>query len=167
MKSKVILMIFNMLPYLTRFCSLYYCLSENIYFQTDLNFILQFLQTHVLYCEDLPLNDERYSFLIVRFMTEYIFENTHASLSGEILRTLTSSHQRCSVIKGVLRNLAKFIEKHLCQSLFFNKIAGVSLFTKLLGTTASGHCLNTSFTLIISSGIKGGDRAAARWSALW
>ena len=74
-------------------------------------------------------------------MTEDIFENTHTSLSGEILRTLTSSHRWCSVRKGVLRNLAKFIGKHLCQSLFFNIIAGVSLFTELLGTTASGHCL--------------------------
>ena len=26
--------------------------------------------------------------------------------------------------KGVLRNVAKFTEKHLCQSLFFNKVAG-------------------------------------------
>ena len=27
--------------------------------------------------------------------------------------------------KGVLRNFAKFIGKHLCQSLFFNKVAGL------------------------------------------
>ena len=33
--------------------------------------------------------------------------------------------QRCSVIKGVLRNLAKFTEKHLCQCLFVNKVAGL------------------------------------------
>ena len=26
--------------------------------------------------------------------------------------------------KGVLKNFAKFIEKHLCQSLYFNKVAG-------------------------------------------
>ena len=30
-----------------------------------------------------------------------------------------SSHQRCSVIKDVLRNFGKFTGKHLCQSLFF------------------------------------------------
>ena len=29
----------------------------------------------------------------------------------------------CSVRKGVLRNFAKFTGKHLCQSLFFNKVA--------------------------------------------
>ena len=36
-----------------------------------------------------------------------------------------SSHQRCSVRQGVLRNFTKFTGKHLCQSLFFNKVAGV------------------------------------------
>ena len=38
--------------------------------------------------------------------------------------TSRSSRQRCSVKKGVLRNFLKFTEKHLCQSLFFNKVAG-------------------------------------------
>ena len=36
-----------------------------------------------------------------------------------------SSHQRCSERKGVLRNFAKFTEKHLCQSFFFNKVVGL------------------------------------------
>ena len=34
-----------------------------------------------------------------------------------------SSHPRCSVRKGVFRNFAKFTGKHLCQSLFLNKVA--------------------------------------------
>ena len=44
-----------------------------------------------------------------------------------ILRLLKyrSSHQRCSVRKGVLRNFAKFTGKDLCQSHFFNKVAGL------------------------------------------
>ena len=33
-----------------------------------------------------------------------------------------SSHQR-SMKKGILRNFVKFTGKHLCQSLFFNKVA--------------------------------------------
>ena len=37
--------------------------------------------------------------------------------------TNRSKHRRCSVRKGVLRNFAKFTEKHMCQSLFFNKVA--------------------------------------------
>ena len=36
-----------------------------------------------------------------------------------------SSHQRCSIITGVLRNFAKFTGKNLCPSLFFNKVAGL------------------------------------------
>ena len=38
---------------------------------------------------------------------------------------LRSSHLRCSVRKDVLRNFAKFTGKYLCQSLFFNKVAGL------------------------------------------
>ena len=34
--------------------------------------------------------------------------------------------------KGVLRNFAKFTGKHLCQRLFFNKVAGLSTFGRLL-----------------------------------
>ena len=38
-----------------------------------------------------------------------------------------SSHQRCSINKGVLNNFAKFWGKQLSQRLFFNKVAGLSL----------------------------------------
>ena len=40
------------------------------------------------------------------------------------LGALRSSHRRVSVKKGILRNFANFTGKHLCQSLFFNKVAG-------------------------------------------
>ena len=33
--------------------------------------------------------------------------------------------------KGVLENFAKFTGKHLCQSLFFSKVAGVGLSLQL------------------------------------
>ena len=36
--------------------------------------------------------------------------------------SIRSNHQ--SLKKSVLRNFAKFTGKHLCQSLFFNKVAG-------------------------------------------
>ena len=36
-----------------------------------------------------------------------------------------SSHRRCSVKKAVFRKFTKFARKHLCQSLFFNKVAGL------------------------------------------
>ena len=38
-----------------------------------------------------------------------------------------SSHQRCSMKKEVLGNLSKFTGKHLCQSLFSNKVAVLRL----------------------------------------
>ena len=36
-----------------------------------------------------------------------------------------SSHQRYSLKKAVLRNFANSTGKHMCQSLFFNKVAGL------------------------------------------
>ena len=44
-----------------------------------------------------------------------------------------SSQQRCSIKNGVLRNFAKFIEKHLYQSFFFNKVTDVFYRTPLDG----------------------------------
>ena len=41
----------------------------------------------------------------------------------EVYKNTRSSHQRCSIIKGVLINFAKFTGKQLCQSLFLNKVA--------------------------------------------
>ena len=36
-----------------------------------------------------------------------------------------SSHWQCFVKKDALRNFARFTGKHLCQSLFFNKVVGL------------------------------------------
>ena len=52
-----------------------------------------------------------------------IFSGTHGNQR--------SSHQRCYARKGVLRNFTKFTEKRLCQSLFFDKVAGLSPVTLL------------------------------------
>ena len=46
-----------------------------------------------------------------------------------------SSHQRCSMKKGVLRNFTKFTGKHLCQGLFLIKLKRLrpaTLFKKTL-----------------------------------
>ena len=48
-----------------------------------------------------------------------------------LLKKDRSSHRRCSVRKLVLRNFTKFTGKHLCQSLLFNKVAGLSHLQKL------------------------------------
>ena len=42
-----------------------------------------------------------------------------------------SSHRRYSIRKGVLKSSRKFTGKHQCQSLFFNKVAGLRTATLL------------------------------------
>ena len=69
---------------------------------------------------------------------------------AKFLRTafFRSSHQRCSFRKVVLRNFAKFTGKHLCQSFFFNKVAGL-LEKKLAQVSSVKFCeisKNISFT---------------------
>ena len=61
-----------------------------------------------------------------------------------------SSHQRCSVKKGVLRNLTKFTGKNLCHRLFFNKVAGLrpaTLFKKRLWH----RCFPVNFVKFLST----------------
>ena len=38
-----------------------------------------------------------------------------------------SSHRRCSLKQGDIKNFARLTGKHLCQSLFLNKVAGLTL----------------------------------------
>ena len=40
-------------------------------------------------------------------------------------QSFVSSRAEVFCKKGVLRNFTKFTGKHLCQSLFFNKVAGL------------------------------------------
>ena len=54
----------------------------------------------------------------------YRFSRINWNLCGTHDR---SSHRRCSIKKGVLRNFTKFTGKHLCRSLFFNKVVGWGL----------------------------------------
>ena len=64
------------------------------------------------------------SFLVFSCFPYVILTSYDFGISG-------SSHQRCSVKKGVLRHLAKFTGKHLCSSIFFNKVAGLRSATLL------------------------------------
>ena len=64
-----------------------------------------------------------------------------------LLKAITSSHQRCSIIKCLLRNFSKFTKKHLCQGLFLNEHPW---------TTASERCpfekkFNTWRSVILST----------------
>ena len=54
---------------------------------------------------------------------------SHSYLSGPYRR---STHQSCCMKKNVLKQVAaNFTGKHLCQSLFFNKVAGLRLKKRL------------------------------------
>ena len=55
-----------------------------------------------------------------------------------------SSHRRCFIIKGALRNFAKFTGKHLRHSLFFNKVAGLRPAT-LLEKRLWHRCFSVNF----------------------
>ena len=48
---------------------------------------------------------------------------TKAGLKVAVQKQCRSSHQRCSVKKGVLRNFAKFTRRHLCQISFLIKFS--------------------------------------------
>ena len=56
-------------------------------------------------------------------------KNCSTALQAFSFRSLSlcirSSHRSCSLKRGVLRDFAKLTEKHLCQSLLFNKVAGL------------------------------------------
>ena len=48
-----------------------------------------------------------------------------SGFSNVIFEQVRSSHQQCCMEKGVLNNFPKFTGKYLCQSLLFNKVAGL------------------------------------------
>ena len=52
---------------------------------------------------------------------QFVFTYNISLVWWEII--FRSNHWRCSVKKGVLKNFAKLTGKHLCLSLFFNKVA--------------------------------------------
>ena len=54
-----------------------------------------------------------------------------------------SSHRRCSLRKGVLRNFTKFTRKHLGQNLFFNKV------TTLLKKILWRKCFPVNFAIFL------------------
>ena len=64
----------------------------------------------------------RLTFLILAYG-----KNVKFKLFFYILNNFFYKSSRLEVFckKGVLKNFAKFTEKHLCQSIFFNKVAGL------------------------------------------
>ena len=71
----------------------------------------------------------------------YFNTNHHSALNSRIENSVIkeiptqvffrSNHRRCSIKTDVLKNCTKFTGKHLCQGLFFNKVAGLRPVTLL------------------------------------
>ena len=65
------------------------------------------------------------------FLFTYFFYKPRSNATKDNKNSIFSyyrSSRRCVFcIKGVLRNFTKFTGKHLCQSLYFNKVAGLRL----------------------------------------
>ena len=72
------------------------------------------------------LDEPKYLALSVGYslLPHFIFKLHSNFFCLDLKITIKSSHRRCSV-NAVLRNFAKFTGKHLCQGLFFNKVASV------------------------------------------
>ena len=77
--------------------------------------------------------------VIFEVSSKHTFGETHYELSFREKEFLwrvvcidaTSSYGRCFVKKGVLKNFAELTGKHLCQSLFLNKVEGGCFLIKL------------------------------------
>ena len=93
-------------------------------------------QSKLLKCVNIAIT---YSFLFTKKFRESLFpKGVFISLEERTLASIyRSSHQKCSIKKGVLRNFTTFTGKHLSQSLLFNKVAGLG--TPFLQIT-SGLC---------------------------
>ena len=66
---------------------------------------------------------EKICFYFIWFLIKFVFTYSISLVWSEI--NCRSSHWRCSVKKYVLKSFTKSTGKHLCQSLFFNKEAGL------------------------------------------
>ena len=58
--------------------------------------------------------------------------NENVAAKGYTIGMIQAAKRKCSIKKGVLRNLSKFTGKQLCQSLFFDKAADLRPTTLLL-----------------------------------
>ena len=61
-----------------------------------------------------------------RFFLAFFSWNLTMQITWKKLNSSEAVVQRCSVKKSVLRNFVKFTGKHLCHSLFFNKVTGLA-----------------------------------------
>ena len=68
--------------------------------------------------------------------------------------------------KGVLRNFAKFIGKHLWQSLFFNKVAGLKSATLLKKKSFWHRCFPVNFAKFLRTAVLQDTSGGCFWKLL-
>ena len=84
------------------------------------------------------------TFFSISFKSSLTFLKKHEIFS----KAAEAVMQRCSTKKSVLRNFTKITVKHLCQSLFLNKVAGLSPAT-LLKKKLWHRCFPMSFAKLL------------------
>ena len=85
-------------------------------------------------------------FHLIKSQLPHLFKLYYKKLGKwEKVSIFRSSHLTYSIIKGVLRNFAKFTGKHLCQSLYFTPLFLNSFFTEHLPETASLFLIYCSY----------------------
>ena len=90
---------------------------------------------HSLYNQRSQRSPTQYNLLRIaesKCSTPYItyMEQQKSSAGYNLLGIARRNHQNCSFRKDVFRNFTKFTGKQLCQSLFFNKVAGLRPFSQ-------------------------------------
>ena len=80
--------------------------------------------TQLTFCEK-TYNSKNFGRKSVLLSMEHFFFRNPELHNGMVPSVNKSSHRRCSIRKGVLRNFAKFTGKHPHQSLSFNKVVGL------------------------------------------
>ena len=106
-----------------------------LYQLSVLNFIRECIPISLnAFTKFMPNNTQSYqeiSFQVVLIPIGELIRNSvlcYQRFHSKQLLKFRSSHRRCSLDKGVLKHFAKFTGKHLCQSLFLNKVAGLRFF---------------------------------------
>ena len=128
--------------YLLLFCFIIFAASFWL-----LNFYYQTSNLFYRYLSDFLRNQHNQSvfFLSIKWRFHFIKARNDKFFSYNFQTFLyRSSHRRCFVRKGVLRNVAKFTGKHLYQSLYLNKIADLRSAT-LLKKRLQHSCFPVNF----------------------
>ena len=91
----------------------------------------------------LSLMESKFNLFLEFFLRKYTFPwylDKLIFLTFSFKSLIEAVSRRCYVKKRVLTNFEKFSGKHLCQSLFFNKVAG-SACGKTLWKCQEHHCV--------------------------